>query len=506
MDPLLEFSIRCRILPAQPHIYVSSGKQADELITETDPDSIASRKRALEKAKFNIIPVHKLAPEHHDTLVREHRESSYQSLMERGRQPIFINNLMQDHLIRMAATDGLEQACADKGITEKYEDEKGRPITKLEWLLDQLPEIQNNSYQHYALIAKALMESEEADIFLKAVQREIDQQCHDISRSYFHDGDKIHREREEAFRRCFVIDPSTGAIYCDPTEYPHLVEEVTKENSEDYGIRISELREKLQHEAELLDHVISQDAPSTVSLKRALRDHKGVRIGDNPFSPPLTEDQAKDAIYTALDKVKGPPLVLRLMAIALADENLTISVSTNEKHIENIAGKSVDERRSTYTMGRSVERVLQLPKNPDTWTLVEELMHHAMRVIYENDCKPYKNDTDQRKKLYIGAIMEDFRRNGVANAKQDFELSTYYKLNDTSCEVIAKALAMMATGDWDKIKDNYPVIERHIDYMLTRDVDTYEQKGTVEAYGPQMAKAATISSGARASERPHPLH
>jgi hypothetical protein len=126
-----------------------------------------------------------------------------------------------------------------------------------------------------------------------------------------------------------------------------------------------------------------------------------------------------------------------------------------------------------------------------------------MRLMYDNDCKPYTRNNDQRRKLYIDAIMEDFRGNGVTNSKQDFELATFYKLNDTSCEVIAKALAMMASGDWDKIKDHYPTIERHIDYILKRDVETYDQKGYVQAYGTHVVKATTIYSGGHASGRPH---
>lgn len=499
-----EYFTRCRILPAQPHIHIASGRQTDELIIEKDPEKAAAQKRVLEYSRYDIVPAHMLAPDNHDTLVREHHDANTQRLLHFAENPIFIHDLIKDPTLKPLVIEALEQACIDKGITEKYEDQKFRRKYKFDWLLKQLSAFTNDSREYYAIIAKTCMASEHKKLFLDKVEEALDHACAIISSSVIHTDDEVHKERELAFRRCFVVDPSNGTIHCDPIQYPHLVDIITDENSQAYEKRIAKLRTKMQREAEYLDSLVNNDPKTITSLKRNLR-RQGVHIGDNPFSKPLSQEEAIDAVFSALEKINAPHLVERLMEIALRDENLVISVSNTEKHIENIYGNSLDERKSRYVMGSSGRNVIHLPKNPDTWTLVEELTHHALRLIYENDCKPYKKNNDQRKTLYFAAIKEDFSRSGMVQAKKDFELATY-KLNSFSCEIIAKSLAMMASGDWDAIKDHYPIIERHIHYMLTRDIDTYEKFGHVEAYGTHTIKAATISSGTHANARPHGSH
>jgi hypothetical protein len=55
-------------------------------------------------------------------------------------------------------------------------------------------------------------------------------------------------------------------------------------------------------------------------------------------------------------------------------------------------------------------------------------------------------------------------------------------------EVPAKVMGMMATGTWDKISGNYPVISRYMDEVVAKDIATYEEHGRLAPYGAQVEK------------------
>lgn len=212
---------------------------------------------------------------------------------------------------------------------------------------------------------------------------------------------------------------------------------------------------------------------------------------DQPCALPLSDDEARAAVMPVLKELLSEQgLQGTMMRIAAADPTLTIkAVRGNNVTSYHYAPGMLDKNffSSEFESVGGFARIkdfchsicvpVNVSKQAFKRILAEELLHHAVAVVYRNDALPYPKGNKSRRMALKHALDMDMQNleGGMSRLREELDFpESHYPWKSADEELPVKVLRMYAQGEWsEELSRKYPHLEAYVTHIMAQDVDAY---------------------------------